>query len=99
MTENTLPTSPEELVANLRKIQVFSDLPQDDLLWFVSRCEEHRAAVGDIVMREGEPADKMLVILEGEMRARSEHGDPDGPVFTARGGDVTGLRFGRIAHP
>ena len=91
MTENVLPTAPEELIAKLRKIQVFSDLPQDDLLWFVSRGDEHRAAVGDIIMREGEPADKMMVILEGEMRARSEHGNPDGPVFTVRGGEVTGL--------
>jgi CRP-like cAMP-binding protein len=91
MTENALPTSPEELVAKLRKIQVFSDLPQDDLLWFVSKGEEHRAAVGDILIREGEPADRMMVILEGEMRARSERGNPDGPVFTVRGGEVTGL--------
>jgi signal transduction histidine kinase len=91
MTENAPATSPEELVAQLRKIQVFSDLPQDDLLWFVSRCEEHRAAVGEIIMREGDPANWMMVILEGEMRARSERGNADGPVFTVRGGEVTGL--------
>jgi CRP-like cAMP-binding protein len=89
MTEISARSPAEELVAKLRAIQVFSDLPQDDLLWFVSKGEEHRAAVGDIIMREGEPADRMMVILEGEMRARSEHGNPDGPVFTVRGGEVT----------
>lgn len=91
MTEISAQSPAEELVAKLRAIQVFADLPQDDLLWFVSKCHEHRAVVGGIVMREGDPADSMLIMLEGEMRARSEHGDPDGPVFTVKAGEVTGL--------
>jgi signal transduction histidine kinase len=39
----------------------------------------------------------MLVMLEGELRARRENGPQDGPVFTARAGDVTGvLPFSRM---
>src|SRR5713101_993540 len=87
----------EGLVTELRAMQVFEDLQQDDLFWFVAQCTERRAAVGDIIIREGTPADSMLIVLEGEMRARNEHGDPDGPVFTARGGEVTGmLPFSRL---
>src|SRR5260370_8699403 len=89
MTENSAQSPAEELVRKLQAIQVFADLPQDDLLWFVAQCTEHRAAVGDIIIREGTPADSMLIVLEGEMRARSEHGHPDGPVFTPRGGAAT----------
>ncbi len=97
MTENSAQSPAEELVRKLGAIQVFADLPQDDLRWFVAQCNEHHAAVGDIIVREGTPADSMLVVLEGEMRARSEHGDPDGPVFTVRGGEVTGmLPFSRL---
>jgi signal transduction histidine kinase len=97
MTENSAQSTAEELVRKLQAIQVFADLAKDDLLWFVAQCTEHRAAVGDIIVREGTPADSMLVVLEGEMRARSEHGNPDGPVFTARGGEVTGmLPFSRL---
>jgi signal transduction histidine kinase len=97
MTENSAQSTAEELVRKLQAIQVFADLAKDDLLWFVAQCTEHRAAVGDIIVREGVPADSMLIVLEGEMRARSEHGDPDGPVFTARGGEVTGmLPFSRL---
>jgi signal transduction histidine kinase len=97
MTENSAQSPAEELVRKLQAIQVFADLPQDDLLWFVAQCTEHRAAVGDIIVREGTPADSMLVLLEGGMRARSEHGSPDGPVFTVRGGEVTGmLPFSRL---
>ena len=91
MSKITAESPAEELVTKLRAIQVFTDLPQDDLLWFVAQCHEHRTAVGSVIMREGDPADSMLIMLEGEMRARSEHGDPDGPVFTVRGGEVTGL--------
>ena len=97
MTESAVPTPPDELLAKLGTIQVFEDLPREDLLWFVSQCAEHRAAPGEIIMREGDHPDYMLVMLEGEFRARAEHGNPDGPVFTISGGDVTGmLPFSRL---
>ncbi|PYU13698.1 MAG: hypothetical protein DMG37_09890 [Acidobacteria bacterium] len=96
MTE-LLTTPPEQLVEQLRKIPVFSDLPQDDLLWFVSKCQELRLAAGDIVMREGDKPEFMFIMLEGEIRARAEHGPADGPVFTMSGGEVSGmLPFSRL---
>lgn len=97
MTQVTAPSHPEELLAKLRKVPVFEDQPHDELLWFISQCEEHRAAPGEIIMREGDAPDFMMVMLEGEMRARAEHGNPDWPVFTISGGDVTGmLPFSRL---
>jgi signal transduction histidine kinase len=96
MTE-LLTTPPEQLAEQLRKVAVFSDLPQEDLLWFVSKCQELRLAPGDIVMREGDKAEFMIVMLEGEIRARAEHGPADGPVFTMSGGEVSGmLPFSRL---
>jgi len=97
MTETSTPTPPEQLVERLRKIAVFVDLPQEELLWFVSQCEERRIAPGEIVMREGDPPEYMIVMLEGEVRARAERGPGDGPVFTMSGGEVTGmLPFSRL---
>jgi signal transduction histidine kinase len=97
MTENSAPSSAEELVAKLRTIPVFADLPQEDLFWFLAQCDERRAAPGEIIMREGDHPDFMMVMLEGEMRARAEHGNSDGPVFTITAGDVTGmLPFSRL---
>ena len=96
MTE-LLTTPPEQLAEQLRKIAVFSGLPQEDLLWFVSKCQELRIAPGDIVMREGDKAEFMIVMLEGEIRARAEHGPADGPVFTMSSGEVSGmLPFSRL---
>ncbi|HVH69694.1 MAG TPA: ATP-binding protein [Candidatus Dormibacteraeota bacterium] len=87
----------EALVADLRKVLPFADQHQDDLEWFVAQCEEGHTAVGEITVKEGSPADTMFVILEGELRARRENGPPDGPVYTAHAGDVTGvLPFSRM---
>ncbi len=87
----------EALVADLRKVPAFVDQPQADLEWFVSQGEERRYEVGEITIRENAPADTMFVILEGELRARRENGPQDGPVFTARAGEVTGiLPFSRM---
>ena len=97
MTEISAQSHAEELLAQLIKISVFQDQPREELLWFISVCEERRAAPGEIIMREGDQPDYMLVMLEGEMRARAEHGPVDGPVFTIKTGDVTGmLPFSRL---
>jgi len=97
MTESPTPLDAEELLAQLLKIRVFEGQPREELLWFISQCQEHRVATGEIIIREGDVPDYMMVMLEGEMRARSEHGSADGPVFVAGAGDVTGmLPFSRL---
>ena len=97
MTEISSQSHAEELLAELTKIPVFQDQAREELLWFISVCEERRAAPGEIIMHEGDTPDYMLVMLEGEMRARAEHGPVDGPVFTIKTGDVTGmLPFSRL---
>ena len=85
------------LVVELRKIPPFTDQPQADLEWFVCQSEERRVPVGEITVKEDTPADTMFVMFAGELRARRENGPADGPVFTARAGDVTGvLPFSRM---
>ena len=88
--------SPE---AALRKIAIFSDLSDGQLQWFVSSATELKLSAGDIVIREGEPADALFVLLEGEVRGRKENGGGDAPGFVARAGEVTGmLPFSRLTH-
>jgi len=97
MTEIPSQSHAEEILAEMIKIPVFQDQPREELLWFISVSEERRSAPDEIIMREGDPANYMLVMLEGEMRARAEHGSADGPVFTVTAGDVTGmLPFSRL---
>jgi len=81
----------EELIADLRKVPTFSDLPQADLEWLVSRSEEIHVGSGEVFVKEGTPADRMFVLLKGEMRGRRESGGPDGPVITIQAPVCTGL--------
>src|SRR5579863_8090428 len=97
MTDTPLQSSAEDLIGKIREIPIFEGLPHDDLAWFVAQCEERHFTVGEIVMNEGDAPDFMIVMLAGKMRARAEHGNSDGPVFTASVGDVTGmLPFSRL---
>jgi signal transduction histidine kinase len=86
-------------VDELRKIAVFTDLPQERLEWLVSNCLEARFAAGEIVYKEGMPAEYMTIFLEGSIFARRESEGANSPVFIVGKGDVTGLLpFSRMTH-
>jgi len=92
-------TNVASLVEELRKIEVFADLPQEDLEWFAANCIESRFAPGEIVLREGTLAEFMFIFLEGRIYARREADGPDSPVFLVKKGAVTGLLpFSRMTH-
>jgi len=83
----------DALQGALRKIPIFADLSEEQLDWFVSKSEDVRAASGEIVVHAGEPADVLVVLVEGEMRGRR----PDSSVYIVRAGQVTGmLPFSRL---
>jgi len=87
------------LVDEVQKIDVFSDLPREQLEWFVSNCKEARFAAGELVYKEGTPAEYMTIFLEGRIFARRESEGANSPVFIAEKGDVTGLLpFSRMTH-
>ncbi len=85
--------------AELAQIAVFQGLTDEQLDWFLSQCEEVHAVAGQVLIRPGDPADAMWVILEGEMQGRREGPGQDGFVFSAGAGEVTGrLPFSRLAQ-
>jgi len=93
------PVAQETPEAALRKIDIFSDLSDDQLQWFVSSANEIKLSAGDVVIREGDPADALFVLLEGEVRGRRENGGGETPGFVAQAGQVTGmLPFSRMTH-
>ncbi len=80
----------QRVVGDLRKVDVFADLSEDQLAWLAERFEEVRMEPGTIFTRRGDPIEYLVVLLEGEIRwQRSDM--PDGPSFTARAVQVTGL--------
>jgi signal transduction histidine kinase len=73
----------------LRTVSVFHDLPDDQLDWFLEHATEHRFAPGEMYVHAGDPADRMVVVLEGELQARFE--GPDEASFTTHAGTVSGI--------
>ena len=56
----------------LRRVPSFEGLPDDQITWFLSQSEELHLKPGEFYTRQGDPADKMTVILEGQVEARGE---------------------------
>lgn len=71
----------------LRRVEVFADLPEDQLDWFIENSDERILEAGEILFRNGDKPDWMLVYLEGEVHASSNENDLDGFVYIARAGD------------
>ena len=82
--------------SELLKVPVFADLPDDQIAWFLSQSQEIHLSVGETYVRQGDPADWMFVILEGQLQWRGEFGG-ETVVLTGKPGDVTGvLPFSRM---
>ena len=76
--------------SELLRVPVFADLPDDQLAWFIGQSQEMNLQAGDVYSRQGDPADAMFVILEGQLQGRGELGG-ETFVFNLEPGDVTGL--------
>ena len=88
-----------DLAAELRDSPAFAGLADPVLDWLASQMEVLSYTEGGIIAREGDPADRMSVLLEGEMQGRSEQGASDGRIFVTRTGDVSGLLpYSRLTH-
>src|SRR5499425_269244 len=82
--------------SELLRVPAFADLPEDQIDWFLGNAEELHLKPGDNYFRQGDPADAMFVILEGQLQARGELGG-ETVVLSAKPGDVTGvLPFSRM---
>jgi signal transduction histidine kinase len=91
MTSSTKEDSIKRLAAEIKTVEVFRDLSDDDLEWFVEQSSEATYSPGEVMMAEGQPAQFMFVVLQGEFTGRIESAGADGPVFRVKSGSVTGL--------
>jgi signal transduction histidine kinase len=80
----------------LLHVPAFADLPDDQIAWFISQSQEMNLKAGNVYARQGDPADAMFVILEGQLQGRGELGG-ETFIFNLEPGDVTGvLPFSRM---
>jgi signal transduction histidine kinase len=82
--------------SELLRVPAFVDLPEDQIAWFISQSQEMCFKAGDSYSRQGDPANAMFVILEGQVEIRGEFGG-EMVTFPINAGNVTGvLPFSRM---
>ena len=86
------------LAQELQSIDTFKGLSEEALNWLASKMELRTLSAGEILSREGDPAENMTVLLSGEIHGRHETVD-DGRIYISRAGQVSGmLPYSRLTH-
>src|SRR5437764_3677593 len=84
--------------SELHRVPAFADVPDDQIAWILSQAQETHIKAGDTYVRQGDPADWMFVILEGQFQWRGEFGG-ETVILSGKPGDVTGvLPFSRMTQ-
>jgi len=82
--------------SELSQFPTFADLPEDQIDWFLAQSQEIYVKAGDIYARQGDPADAMFVMLDGQFQWRGELAG-ETIVMASKVGDVTGaLPYSRM---
>ncbi len=96
VTAPVSPTPVEEIAAAIDRVLPLHGLSLEDRLWLARHGEEVVGDPGQILFEEGAPADRMILILKGEIHVRRQRGGPM-ELFIGRAGQMTGyLPFSRM---
>ena len=96
--QNISSTTSRNLIDDLRKIEIFADLPLEQLDWLAEHLQEVHFQPGEIMGREGDPLDNLIVILEGEIQIQ-RGGGANEILFRGLKEQVTGLLpYSRLTH-
>jgi signal transduction histidine kinase len=80
----------------LKSVPAFADLPEEDLAWLAARMQLEHYNPGDVVAEAGAPADRMWVVLTGELRGQRAG---DSRTYSVRAPQITGmLPYSRLTH-
>jgi len=89
----------KRIAEELRIVPEIADLPEDVLLWLANNVQEITYHAGEIVLKEGEPVETFIVLLEGKLQFRRESGSHDLRVWDIEPGELTGkLPYSRLTH-
>ena len=91
VTSPACPTPAEEIAAALERIVPLHGLPLEDRLWLAHHGEEIVVDAGSVLFEEGSPADRMMLILKGEIHVRRHNQNGPMSLFIGRTGQMTGL--------
>ncbi|MFL5805005.1 MAG: cyclic nucleotide-binding domain-containing protein [Roseiflexaceae bacterium] len=66
------------VIDNLRRVEIFAGLPDEELLKVADLCKAVRAPAGKAVFEEGDGGDELYIIHEGSVRVLINSRRPDG---------------------
>lgn len=76
--------------SELRRVAEFSNLPEEEIAWFLSYGQEISLRAGEPFVRQGDPPDWMFIFLEGLFQWRGEFGG-DTVSLPAQAGEISGV--------
>ncbi|MGV8122099.1 MAG: cyclic nucleotide-binding domain-containing protein [Candidatus Xenobiia bacterium LiM19] len=79
-----------EKVETMKKSAVFADLPIEDIVIIADILLELEYPEGQIIFREGEPGDKMYIIVSGQVIIQKGEGDAIEMTLTLGSGECFG---------
>lgn len=93
-------TTDQELMARLAQHRALGSAPASEHAWLVAHGTLQTHEAGAVMMRKGEHAQSVFVLLEGHIVIRVDRGAGAHKIFEWRGGDVGGLvPYSRGATP
>ena len=84
------PTPVDQIAEALEHVGPLQGLAYEERLWLAEHGEELAAEAGDVLFEEDTPADRMVLILKGEIHVQRQHSAPMA-LFIGRTGQMTGL--------
>src|SRR5689334_13036261 len=85
------------IAQELRIVPEIRDLPEEALLWLAKNVEEVVYSEGETVIKEGEPFNSFVVLLEGLLQFRRESRSQDLRVWDIEPGEIIGkLPYSRL---
>lgn len=86
-----------DIIAQLKKVEAFQNLPENQLIWLRDKGELIHLKSGDVLFRSGDPVDKMHIILQGGLRLTIKQSGQMREVGLLEEGSITGtLPYSRM---
>lgn len=79
------------MIEDLRKVPTLAALDNSALEWLVRNGERQNFAIDEAIFKQGDPIDRMLIILEGRLLLKMHQGNQFRVVSEIGAGSITGL--------
>ncbi len=85
--------------ADLDRIPALDPLPAEDKAWLAEQATERTAEAGEVLFKQGDPADVLYFLLDGTVVFRAEKDGQDRGYFVVEEGSISGmLPRSRMTH-